>query len=366
MSKVNPEELKAPPGPPLPYKPLGGPGPSNGYFECCGAVPEPINTQNILDDGGKFVTLPDGRILEYFVYGSDQKDARVIIEFEGTGGTGKIFTQGNIPAKCKELNVKGIGITLPGHAYSTVNVGRRVIDIIADVDEVLKVEEVDKFMVEGSSYGVPHALAVAWHYGKLDRVLAMHLHVPYLDNELAREVTPDSLVQSNPSVGTTATLQTSCSPFCMTKCICCFCLPVCGPCMMPKDIGGYPGAGTVALQDTRRSAVHSIYGIAFNNVDDHCSNNWGFDTREIKLSGPNQVLVSYDEGDVDVPTAHAVWLGEYFKATVNKNNTKEGHMSFTGVLLRGEFIEQLVNMVDGKASPLSSDEPASTEAPTSS
>lgn len=343
-AKVAPVDLKAAPGPPLPFTPLGGPGSPNGCcLDCCGALPAPINTQNILDDGGKFVKLKDGRILEYFVYGSEKKDARVLIELSGTGGTGKFFTNGEIPAKCIELNVKGIGITFPGHAYSTVNVGRRIIDFAADVDEVLKAEHVVAFMVEGSSYGVPHALALAWHYSQQDRVLAMHLHVPYLNNELARVVTPDTLVQSNPGAGTIASLQNSCGPFCKTRCIC-NCLACCGTCMLPDN--GYPGSSKLTVQDITRSAVHSVYGVAFNNADEHCSNNWGFDAREIKLSGPNQVLVSYAEDDDACPPEHGRWLGEYFKATVNTKKEGLGHLSFAPAMLRGEFVEQLVQLVD--------------------
>lgn len=33
----------------------------------------------VLADGGKIVQAADGRIIEYFVYGSDAKDARVML-----------------------------------------------------------------------------------------------------------------------------------------------------------------------------------------------------------------------------------------------------------------------------------------------
>ena len=101
------------------YEALGGPGISNGCcLDCCGAPPGPINTAMIEQDGGKWVTLPDGRILEYFVYGSDSADAPVLVEISGSGGTAKYFTVGPRIDKMKELNVKGIGITVPGHGFS--------------------------------------------------------------------------------------------------------------------------------------------------------------------------------------------------------------------------------------------------------
>jgi hypothetical protein len=88
-----------------------------------------------------------------------------------------------------------------------------------------------------------------------------------------------------------------------------------------------------------------VYGIAFNNADEHCSENWGFDAREIQLSGPNQVLISYAEDDQDVPPEQGKWLGEHFKATVNCKNTGKGHLTFSPALLRGELVEQLVTLV---------------------
>ena len=336
--------LIGPPPDPLPYKQLHGPGKSNGCcMDCCGALPAPIDPKAIVADGGKFVTLPDGRILEYFVYGSEEKDARVLIQLAGTGGTGKYFTQGDIPSTCLKLNIKGISITYPGHAYSSVNVGRRVIDFVDDVDEVLKVENVDKFMIEGSSYGTPHAMAIAWYYSQRNRILAMHLHVPYLNNEVAREVTPDTLVAKSPVGGTTAGLQESCCAFCCTGFMYCCCIGVCGSCMMSDQ--DYPGSGKLALDDVRRSAVHSYYGIAFNNLDEHCSENWGFDLREIKLEGPSQVIVSYAGDDEACPPEHGKWLGTFFKAQVNTKKVGVGHLTFATSLLRGEFIDQLVKAV---------------------
>jgi hypothetical protein len=71
---------------------LGGPGKSNGCCcACFGARPDPIDPEKILADGGKYITLPDNRILEYFVYGSTHPDATVLVQIAGSFGTGQIF-----------------------------------------------------------------------------------------------------------------------------------------------------------------------------------------------------------------------------------------------------------------------------------
>ena len=145
---------------------MGGPGKSNGCCcACFGAPPGLIDPKNILAQGGKFVILPDSRILEYFVYGSTNADATVLVQIAGSMGTGRIFLEGEIQDTCKELNIKGISITVPGFGFSTVNVGRRIVDFAQDVDHVLIAENVDNFIVEGTSYGTPHAMALAWFFG---------------------------------------------------------------------------------------------------------------------------------------------------------------------------------------------------------
>ena len=50
-------------------------------------APQPIDTSLIEKDGGKFVVLPDGRILEYVVYGSNSADSKTVLQIPGFGST---------------------------------------------------------------------------------------------------------------------------------------------------------------------------------------------------------------------------------------------------------------------------------------
>ena len=157
--------------------------PDNGCcFQFCGKAPGPVDVKKILAAGGRWVQLEDGRIVEYYVYGSEKADARVLLQCNGTYATG--WGLANYPlvnAKLTELNIKGISITVPGHGYSSMRgdgfkIGQWPKD---DVEPVLTKEAVTgKFMVEGTSYGTSHAMALGAHFG--DRVSALHLHVPYI------------------------------------------------------------------------------------------------------------------------------------------------------------------------------------------
>ena len=57
--------------------------------------------------------LEDGRIVEYFVYGSDKPDARILVQVNGSMGTGWVFSHiAPVQNKLVELNVKGISAFL--------------------------------------------------------------------------------------------------------------------------------------------------------------------------------------------------------------------------------------------------------------
>ena len=92
------------------------------------------------------MVLPDGRILEYFVYGSEREDALILINFPGLGTTGKLDVS-LWSEYYRKANVKKISITTPGSGYSSVDPHRKLLNWHKDVDVVLKQEKVDKFIL---------------------------------------------------------------------------------------------------------------------------------------------------------------------------------------------------------------------------
>ena len=172
--------------------------PDNGCpLLCCGKNPGAINVKDITEDGGKFIQHADGRIVEYFVYGSEKPAAPVMLQINGSMGTG--YFPANLSLvndKLKELNIRGLSITIPGYGYTSMfHEGYQLADWAKmDIDPVLAAEgmESSPLLVEGSSYGAGLALAVQSYYG--DRVTHLHLHVPYIPYELRKEIKiPDKI-----------------------------------------------------------------------------------------------------------------------------------------------------------------------------
>jgi len=90
---------------------------------------KPIDASDIERDGGRDVVTQDGRIIEYFVWGSEQKDATVAVICHSVFQEGKEFNQYLYPHEVIEkLNVKVIVPSLPGHGNSDVQPSRRISD----------------------------------------------------------------------------------------------------------------------------------------------------------------------------------------------------------------------------------------------
>jgi pimeloyl-ACP methyl ester carboxylesterase len=278
---------------------LDGPGRAHccALWDCCGRPPkERDNSDKVEAQGGRVAVSEGGRTLEYFTYGSRRPDAAVLVQIGGAMGTGKLFTRGQIPDKCEELNIRGISITVPGHAFSTANVGWKISEFPRDVEAVLEAEGVDgDFMVEGTSYGSAHAMAIAHHFG--DRIRALHLHVPYLPRSVAEEVTPGHFASTMPGVGNAESLQrcSACYVFCCISCLCC-----CIRCKSSTYDDEYPEGGRFVMEDLKRISSNGVYGVPFNLTEEHVLE-WGFDPREITLRGPARVLVSFAEDDDESP-----------------------------------------------------------------
>jgi pimeloyl-ACP methyl ester carboxylesterase len=103
------------------------------------------------------VVVSDGRRLAFRVYGPDSQ-RRVVFQY-GTPGTRRLGPQ--YVAAAARANVQLLVIDRPGYDGSTRQVGRRVVDVVADVVAVLDELGWWTFAVWGGSGGAPHALACA-------------------------------------------------------------------------------------------------------------------------------------------------------------------------------------------------------------
>jgi pimeloyl-ACP methyl ester carboxylesterase len=110
----------------------------------------------MLDWTYHLVPLRDGRVSEVLVCG-DQP--RALVWFSGTPG-------GAVPhdAFAEQAHERGLRLVLPirpGYGRSTPNPGRRIVDFVDDVDQVLQFLGIDDVVCAGGSGGGPNALAMA-------------------------------------------------------------------------------------------------------------------------------------------------------------------------------------------------------------
>ncbi|CAK8988758.1 unnamed protein product [Durusdinium trenchii] len=125
----------------------------------------------------------DGRIIEYYTYGSEDREAQILLQING-----RLFKEmTGIVNTFQELKIRGISISLPGHGFSSNHPSRRIGDWPRqDVRPVFEKENITgQFMVAGMSFGSSHAMAVMHEFP--ERVTHAHLLVPYLPVEVRRQ-----------------------------------------------------------------------------------------------------------------------------------------------------------------------------------
>lgn len=325
--------------------------------ECCGKPPLPLPEAQqkaaIEAAGGKGVTLPDGRIIEYFTFGASASEAtQTLVEIPGSGGSGWLLTQfETYAAAAKALNVQIISISPPGHGLST-NVkhvkGAKSISSWpqTDLEPVLKAEGVEgSFMVEGTSYGTALAMATAMYFGP-ERVSKLHIHVPYLPNESGQMgaenyAIPDWQIFAKYLSGP-CFCWNSFTCYCLLNCcLGCVLNPKLQAKLEEKKIQTTKKMDKLLEEDMRRS---KIYG-ALMNATVSQNAKWGFDPREIRVG---KIMISYNTDDVDVPPGHGEWIANYFTEKLGKENTQVnvesgmGHLSQMPSMMNGDFLRQLL------------------------
>lgn len=327
--------------------------PGNGCCMCCGGAPPDIDVRKITALGGKYAQADDGRIIEYYTYGSEDSDAQTLLQINGSCGSARLFSRMTGMVKVmKDLKIRGISISLPGHGFSSNHPSRQIGNWPReDVRPVFEKEQIHStFMVEGMSFGSSHAMAVMHEFP--DRVTRAHLLVPYLPVELRRQEgwklygQDDSFRCQYPWVS-------SCWPrACCLFCCCSMCFDFCGAANMAvsdvkkhdKDVG-YT-LSTIQAEDIRHAHAASIHGFIYNALVPMTSMNWGFSPKDTDVS-KMRVLVSYGQEDKQSPPEHGKFLGEMYmqkaaKCVVNISNGGHGahHIPFG----RGELLRLMLSV----------------------
>ena len=103
------------------------------------------------------IDLPDGRQLDVTVTGAP--DGPALLFHHGTPGSGRPYR--SMERAARERGLRLVTWSRPGYGGSTRRTGRRVADVVDDVEAVLDHLEVERSVVAGWSGGGPHALATA-------------------------------------------------------------------------------------------------------------------------------------------------------------------------------------------------------------
>ena len=267
---------------------------------------------------GRHVKTPDGRIVEYLVYGSDRPDAKVIVQVHGAG-TSAAWQCFMNAALCEELNLKGIAPSMPGYGYSDIHVGRRIVDFARDVELILDAERVNTFMVEGASLGTAHAMAIAWHFGS-DRCVAFGINGPYLPAAICEEFEFRNDAERLPKAGAQNWYQAW--NFFVAELM--YIAPLVSPParfmhLLPegKQVKSErPWVFETIGKDQRRLVARGTQGQGWDQFSYEMNTMWGFDPREI---GTKNVAVWYARDDSQCPPEHGEWLADCFSSIAGVN-----------------------------------------------
>jgi pimeloyl-ACP methyl ester carboxylesterase len=234
----------------------------------------------------------------------------------------------------KQLNVKVISPSYPGHGGSDQHPHRRLVDWPKwDLEPILKAERVDQFIVQGSSYGTAHAMAVSAYFPS-QRCIALGLNVPYLPEPICREFgfhTDADLVFDDAKLSRPWYLLPLLSLLSIFQAV------------ISKGISWIP-EGRQAIQkdpdliqaihrDCARSFLRGVNGQAFEMLNATTNQHWP-DPR-ISIETPI-VAVWYAEDDSACPPAHGKWLADVFQeklgveTSIRCEKVGLGHFTYMG------------------------------------
>jgi len=286
--------------------------------------PDPVDVRNILREGGKYVVLSQeqpksDRILEYFTYGSQDKNSPVIVEFNGFGGTAKRLKEVG-DEDYKKLGLKGIGITIPGFGYSTLHEGHRVKNWPLDVEQVLEKENVTRFILKGQSFGSGHAMSVA-HYFKdheIFKCVGMILLVPLIS----------PIHQDQIGVAHSARNLGRIIHFPWISDLAFFFLAGSTLQQFSPNVRKMAAEGfnvTIFLSDLERGRRHTHLGWKSNLETMISEHDWGFHPSDIRLS---RVSVMYASDDNINPPEYGEWLAKQITNSFEVVASGYNHLTF--------------------------------------
>ena len=269
------------------------------------------------------VTLHDGRTLAAAEWGDP--DGVPFVALHGTPG-GRIGWWKD-PDIYRRFGLRRITYDRPGYGDSTRHPGRRVVDAVADIEELTAALGIDRFLISGGSGGGPHALACAALLP--ERVIRCAADVsvaPYGVDDLdwLAGMTEGNVREFGAAIQGESAARELCDDLRLTALS-----------RLREDRIDWMGDDYELSEADRaqmrkhlvRVRAHIANGLAGSSdgwVDDLLVfvEPWGFDVASIRVP----VLVQFGRTDVLVPAAHGDWLARHIPDATVWVDDETGHM----------------------------------------
>ena len=268
------------------------------------------------------VTLRDGRTLH--VYDDGDPNGNVVVQHHGTPGSGLGYPPDNELARERGLRI--IRYDRAGYGGSTPNPGRSVVDVVADIEDVLDAFDVERYVSLGGSGGCPHSFACGARSARCLAAGAIAAPTPYPAEGLdwLAGMGEENVVEFNAALegpekleayleGEAAKLRAA-KPEEVKE--------VWASVLPPVDAAVLTGD---RAEHWKRSNDRALaQGIAGWRDDDLAfTKPWGFELDEIRVP----TLLWQGVQDLMVPVAHARWLAERIPGVEAHISEEDGHLS---------------------------------------
>jgi pimeloyl-ACP methyl ester carboxylesterase len=270
------------------------------------------------------VTLRDGRTLH--VYDDGDPDGHVLVQHHGTPGSGLGYPPDNELGGERGLRV--VRYDRAGYGGSTPNPGRSVVDVVADIEDVLDALGVERYASLGGSGGCPHSFACGARSERCVAAAAIAAPTPYpaeglewlagmgeqnVDEFNAALEGPEKL---EPYLEHEAAELQAATPEQVKE--------VWASVLPPVDAAVLTGDRAVHWKRSNDRAL--AQGVAGWRDDDLAfTRPWGFELSEIRVPA----LLWQGVQDKMVPVAHARWLAERIPGVEAHISEEDGHLSIT-------------------------------------
>lgn len=265
----------------------------------------------------------NGRLVVFSRYGPS--DGHPVVFNYGTPGTRRISPR--LQAAIERNGAQVVILDRPGYGESARFAGRRVVDVVGDVEKAVDLLGWDSFAVWGGSGGAPHALACAAVLGgRVERCASVVGPAPYAAEGLEwfRGMSPGNVEEFSRALEGEGAYR----PLVQRLANAAVEAARAGEVTIPDEYE-LPEADRVALRARTKEPGHLDRVVAsyLEGIDgwvDDCiafTKPWGFDVEAIRVP----VSVWYGPDDVLVPRDHAEWLLAHVPAA-QRRPLPAGHM----------------------------------------